>query len=204
MSRIYTARLSNRMGSLSADKINTHLKSMIVLTTSGVANTALTWSMNDLFDPFLANSTIQPIGFDQLTNIYNKYQVHASRITIKLVNLTTTGGVWVSIFPSAINTNALSFTGATEQPYSKYCIIGVATGQDVGLLKNYCSCSKVVGRIIKYDQNFAGTATSNPGTQLYWQFNMSHLDGVSNINVQYLIEIMYYCEFWARVQIDNS
>lgn len=204
MSRISSRSMNNRMGTMVPDRVRVKLRIMAANTLSGAVTLAATFSMNNLFDPFLGGGASQPIGFDQWCSFYQKYQVHASKIIFKYVNLSVTDGMWISIFPSPISTNVLSVTTCGTQPYSKYKITGPSSGNDIIVISNYCSCAKIVGRTIKYDQNFCGTATSNPGTQLYWQFNGQSLAGATNINANGFIEIYYWCEFWSRFQVDTS
>jgi len=180
-------------------------------------------SGNNLYDPDLASGNYGTLGFQDWSNFYNKYRVHASKIKVTFSQVATAGqtnelqNYRCTVVPLDLSTNQGTLAFYKAQPMQQYAHtrdLGAISGnRGVIQIKNYMSVCKFEGSMApKYDISFAatthGTATQkSPKNQFYWMMLVAHLEGTA-LTAQYdlgcSVEIDYYVEFYSRRDLTDN
>lgn len=164
------------------------------------------FSANSIFDPFQATGTNQPIGFDQLMNLYTTYRVRASKIRMDISNTSTTIPFTIAIHPSN-DTVVRALSAIVGLPYVRMKTIGTATGMGTTSVVNYIEPKVIFGdRVTVTDTSFDGTQATDPVNQVFWKIRIESLGGstAGDISAQTRINITYWVEFFERIQLNAS
>lgn len=172
-----------------------------IVNTVGNTN-YITYSCNGLWDPQVSIGGHQPLGFDNLTLLYNHYLCIGSRIKVTLAGLTTNAN-YVPI-ACCIQTHSSATPPyidpilAAEQNHSKVKLMGPSdTGRLV--LSSRWSAKKVFGKGLLANDELKGNGTSNPVEQTYWTISTMPLDRVSQTTTNVIIEIEYIA-IWKELK----
>lgn len=204
-------------GILSADRYFTKLKYSTVYNAAD-ASTALGYYNsfdfrgNGPYDPEAALGGGQPYGFDQLAAIYQRYRCYASKIRVKVHNLTgsSTTPYFMAVFPYATGaapTDAGWYVNAAEQPYSRYVTRNAFDSSPT--LKSVMSTAKIYGvnkTMVKSDTQFQSLVSTTPSYEWFWKVSFGQISptvtSANTFNLQ--IDITYYMEFFDRAPINRS
>lgn len=141
-----------------------------------------TFRGNSLWDPDYTSTGGQPLWYSIWSQVYFRYLVHACKINVSYIPLTSTasGQNFICVVP--FNTPMLqSAVGqfTIEQlksfPYSRWKFTTGAAGQGPTRIKHFISSNKVHGvRKIKMltDPNYASQSNGNPPTAGLWYWNI--------------------------------
>lgn len=89
----------------------------IALTSSDVSTPAQhTMSINNLYDPNISGTGYQPIGFDQMSALWQNYRVLSARVRLDIFPATV--GSTVGFYPSGFSSLPADWNAWTVQPYS--------------------------------------------------------------------------------------
>lgn len=158
---------------------------------------------NSLYDPDASVGGAQPMGFDQLMTLYQRYRVNASSVKLTAVNNTAACGVRAVLVPSQ-DSGLATYQRLAESQYSKRALMANGNGQSRSFLKHYASTRKIYGIKDSSEQEYSGTATTNPTNQWYWYTVFEAADGFTILDLQFDLTITYYVEFWNRVSLQTS
>ncbi len=167
------------------------------------------WSGNGLFDPDISGVGHQPRGYDELSAIYGKYIVYASKIYLFGTNRSTTEQVQFGVWP-AVGTPALTEDyDFYEKQYLRSALVGVSTsGNAQKNLRLYATTKSVKGfrKLGPQDASYvgaSGNSGSNPGDTWIWAVAANSIvDGEYNFNIHTVIK--YYCMFFDRKTVPAS
>ncbi len=152
-------------------------------------------------DPALGGE--QPMGFDQMMELYTQYQVHGCKINIRFVNATA-DAVMCCLFPHPSITTGWTLEQSLEQPLQKNIILsGKGGGKDVQTLSMYVSPKKLYGRKL-LDNDFVGTVGTNPVQNMRWNLFVANMESSADIQLNYVIRIVYYVKFFNMEEIVPS
>lgn len=188
------------------DRYRTKLRYSDFSTTGSVPDTDIIMVGNGLFDPEVAVGGQQPNGFDQMMAIYEKYAGMACKIRVTLVNLGSTG-VRYSVFPLNTATSPGTLQSALSLPFAKTGMVGNSGGSNKVTITNFITTRKMQGQPTGHfqtDDDEEGTSSANPNNAWYWHVMLESGDGVSNMNVEYQIQLTFYVEFSERTYIGVS
>lgn len=125
------------------------------------------FSANGLYDPNITGTGHQPMGFDQLSAVYDHYMVIGSKITVTFV----TGGTQNCLCGIRISdTNAFSNDPETivENGSCVWTLVpGTGSGENMKTLSYAVNPSKYLGS--KDKSELKGDASSNPVEQCFFQ-----------------------------------
>lgn len=165
------------------------------------------WRGNSAYDPDQTGLGGQPLGFDQIMALYDNYRIYASSIKIQIMPLSTGSGNFIkwSLYPSNTPSNDVSPDIGAEHPYAK-SDFSASANQNFRTIRNFMSTKRILGyKNIMTNDNFIGTAGTNPTSQWYWILDYLTVGGVNNIDPGYLnVTITYYCEFFNRKDLAQS
>lgn len=192
------------------DRLSTKLiyGDVITLTVPAGGLASNTFRLNSLYDPDLTNVGHQPQWFDQLANVYQRYRVKGSKITVTFTTgfestSTTFAGPWMcGVTTSATSTlNASSYQTLTEDANSVSTMMGSKNGgNNVKTLSNTFTPMRDLG-IDSYDDTLAAATSSNPVSMFYGHVWIK--DAYQSTNAAYAtiqIKIEFTCEFFNRIE----
>lgn len=193
------------------DRAQTRLKYSIRLAPTEGVGGAYTYQFrgNSVFDPDFTGIGGQPAGFDQWKNFYDRYFVYASKINVKVIDVSGSAAPVISEVAITPTTDSLNLVGVDpqlcmEQAYSRFGITTTHTGARPFNMSNYMTTSKMFGipRITSANSSFAATTSANPTSPWYWNYNMQVVDQSTTMaNVFVYITLTYYVEFHRRTEV---
>lgn len=181
------------LGNIMPDKLRCKLKYTVRQHHNfGALTGTYVFNCNSLFDPDRTGIGHQPMGFDQLAGLYNRYKVYACSYKATISSPNTP--LWVA----AGFKNGSAVFGSVEEndesPHSKSILVSDG-GQNTRVLKDYIGMRKLYGRSHLSDADGA-VVTASPGEIAVLGFNFEASNGATNITgVSVIYELVYYAEF---------
>jgi len=181
-------------------------------------------SGNNLYDPDLKSTgNYGVLGYADWANFYNKYRVHASKISVTFaqniqtsVGNQTLGRYRCTVVPLDLSLNPKTLEYYKGQPMQQYAktkeISGAQGGYNQCTITSYMSVSKFEGSMApKYDISFAATthgtsSDQSPSNQFYWNIIVAALDGLltADYSIGCTVRITYYVEYYSRRDLTPS
>lgn len=178
---------------------------------SGAGIQTVVFRGNGMFDPDFSGVGQQPMGFDQWSAFYRRYRVLAYNIKIYAGQQDTSAGNDSSmVFISPQNTST-TFTDPLqlyEQQLIKKKMITSNKGMDRTTFELYVDIAKMRGvtrEAIRSEQDYGALNTANPVNETF--IHVGAVDATSildTINIDTVVEINYYCEFYDRETLVRS
>lgn len=160
------------------------------------AGAAYVFAANGLFDPNITGTGHQCAGFDQLMQLYNEYVVTASWIKIVATNTDANSQQIVGISFLDKNATSSDVRQYIEQGNSKWNVIDVYKSGSPLTLTHEANIRNVSTQDIFNEDNFAGSASSNPVDTHFWHLFAAPVDLATNTApVQVIVEIQYEVYF---------
>ena len=182
-----------------------------VVNTSG-ANAQHLVRGNSAYNPAVWESAVRPaLGFQQLADLYNRYECKASRIEVTLLNKAgSTSGFpptdlaktfTLVVFPSPYVHAPASLQNALEQPGARYvtCSPPRTTGAVRKMTFPWVSTREMIGTDAD-DEDFKAGVTQNPESGWLWQVCIYSLTG-SQLDVACMIKAEYDTLFYDRARV---
>lgn len=194
------------MANVAPDSVLVKLRYPQIITHNGSITDFTAFRGNGAFDPDATGSGQQPGGYDQWAGLYGNYRVLASQIEISIVNEGTVATT-VTVFPTLSNVTPSTYQNATVVPYKRQIVMSGQSGMGVAFLKSYMTTSKIVGlssMAINAEDDFQATTASLPANQWYWGVFSTTLDGSTNGNIIFTVNVTYYMRFEDRIQVAIS
>jgi hypothetical protein len=188
-----------------------HLRTVMKYAENFTATTGITqdyqFRTNSLFDPDLTFSGHQPLGFDQMATLYNKYRVYSCTYKVRIqMKDTTYTAATVCVVPTNDTTGlANPISTAIEHTGSNYSLTNFG-GPPVlleGLVNNWI----LNGRTRQQygdDDTTASLMSTNPSENLILHICMACTDDASTLNLAGVVELVYDVEFFDPLQLTRS
>lgn len=165
------------------------------------------WRGNGPFDPDFSVGGHQPLGWDQLSTLYNNVLCYGSTVKIRGTNLSTTVPLKLTLTP-VVDSTAINSVTLAETTYARTKICGTATGSSNFYLKNHMTVRKMYGlsKLGTQDDDYISGTTALPVNQFFWQFNMSSINSaaITANAVTFEAEVIYYMCFFKRISLASS
>jgi len=161
---------------------------------------------NSLFDPNYTGAGHQPMYFDQYSAIYNRYRVMGCAIKINAINVSNSAAAYLIIQSGTDTSLPTDVTQLLEQSRAHITrTIPVASRYPVAI-KSYVSTRKACGLNKKqiFDEDFSALVTANPAQLWYHNIMVQSVDGLTYPNVQLMVTLTYYCQFFDRTTQNQS
>ncbi len=182
-----------------------------VLSVSAIANVsaepqeyAIIISGNGLLDPTGGMGNAQPIGYGELSAIFQQYTVFGSSIKVNGRNLDDQG-LYVVIYPTTEPQHKTSVTSCLALPNVVYTHTGVGgSGDDVFSLSNYSTTAAQFGKsrtAVQNDDTFSALVTANPSELWNWNLQFFNEDNSSAVSISYNVVVTYYVDFFDPQQL---
>lgn len=159
--------------------------------------------INGITDIDPIESGFRPLGFDQWAQLYKRYKVLGSSISINYV-IQGAEDVDLVLYPANDIQIAVSAIAARQKRFAKHKIItnGV-TAVLQGKLRNYISTRKMEAGSTD-SINFHGSNTANPLRLFYWHILTQNIIDGETLNGVVDIRLTYYVKWFQPLDIDPS
>lgn len=171
--------------------------------TTGAGSLALTYfSANSLYDPYYAVGGHQPMGFDQVMALYQKYTVVASRISITAVIQSVPQVVGIQVFKGTATAYS-SYNGMIETGLVVHKVTDV-DDTSVKLTTTQLT-SASLGIINPLDDDpCSGTASASPVNNVMFAVWNQDVNKTSVAIAQFVVTIDYDAIFTEPTQLAQS
>jgi len=163
---------------------------------------------NSLFDPDLTLTGHQPLGFDQWKTFYNRYRVLACSAKLNVDNAAAGPSLWAVFGPS---TSSTSYSGdlsdALEQPRAKVMGPIEVASRRAHTMKHYMTTSEAMGvtpETVKIENEYSAATSASPSKIWYWHLSFLSTDQSSDILVNFILELTFYCQMFERIPLSLS
>lgn len=183
-----------------------YVDQITLTSTSGVMAT-YQWSCNGMYDPNSTGGGHQPFLFDQLTPLYNHYQVVGSKFKVKI--LPHTQNSVTSNFTCFVNDDNVfensTIDGNAEQTGAKVTTLGTVAGGNRPVSRSlFWSSKRKFGTSALQNSKLQGSSSSNPTEQSFYSLCLQAFDQSNTVQLQCLIEIDYVA-IWSEIKdVDQS
>lgn len=158
-----------------------------------------TFTLNGMYDPYVAVGGHQPLYFDQLGALYNHYTVIGAKMTVDFCSEATgaTGTHIVGIEVTSSSAPTTAITDIYEQSTAKYGVLTNLNSTAKKRISRKVSIKKWLGAKNLMDEDqLSGHAGANPNEQLYAHvFSGGISDTYDPIRV-YCIVMIDYLAVW--------
>jgi hypothetical protein len=167
-------------------------------TSSGLS--VQTYRINSLYDPDYTGAGTQPVGFDEIAQIYDRWRVEKVRIKITVVNSGTAAITAVTL--SSSSTVPTQITAMAANNSSRAEMIA-GTGQNRSVFIYDVNIKDWFGFKENVETDLMGTLIANPARVLYMHIGMEEID-LSAKAISLFTEFEFYTRFMQPVQLNNS
>lgn len=182
------------------------LSNTSIFTTAAFTKT-IQLSANSMDDIMQGNGTLQPYGFDQIGNLYRKYQVLGVRMKMR-ISTKQTSGVHIAVAPTITTTTPTTFEQVAAQPYSKTAYTSIDL--DKAKIRIYISTKKIFQQRYLDDDSYsgqtplAGVGATAPSKLWFYNIFFRSSDATTNLSNDVLFEFIFYVKFFSRRQLALS
>ena len=210
--RISSLRL--RQPSMIPDNLYIKLKWTEIRNTANAFTDKQAYELNGAAIPVASAPTVtQPMGWDQWSRFYQRYECFGSQINVLIANRAATNLVGTSVVPLNDSGIPLDFNEVHTQPYATTRYTSGSNGKAFARIKKYMSVKKLEARSTT-SQNFTGetadalamppTIGTLPDIRKFWVIFSQTMNLVTTIDVFYDVTITYYLRFFLRRSMDAS
>lgn len=165
-------------------------------------HTSMLFRGNSPWDPDYQLGGHSALGYDQWASLYHNYRVHKSHIFIRTASASQ--AFKMSVVPTSIPVMPLNINTAYEYPYAKVKTVSTTVSPDCKM-SSYMYTKRIWGlRSIEYEDNCQAQVDAVPNNQWYWKLFFSSFDGTTNMTLHMDIMLVYYVEFFNRIELSQS
>ena len=173
----------------------------IIFADAGGGQVNETYMMNDIFEPKVG-ATVRPLGWDELSQIYNRFEVFTSKILVRAVNSTIVPCEFIIVPSSDSTIEAINV--ARTYPYARLWHIGsVEAKNGIKNMPHMMNIRKFEGRR-STDISYTGSITSSPVNRRFWQISSESQTGTSSYSLNLDVRIVYYVKWYIRLPLGPS
>lgn len=158
--------------------------------------------LNGLFDPAVSLGGHQPYGYDQWSNFYGKWRVHACKYEVQFLSDTPHNGLATCRPVVSGSGNLTTPSDLIEQPNIAYSLYGRESKQNC-TLQGFIKMEKFFGEKITGEDNYEGSTGVDPANQCHLDITMVDLNAFA-LTTWILVELTYYIEFFQPKEFVSS
>jgi len=181
---------------------------------TGLTGSEVAFRLNSLYAPNFTNVTLpahQPLGFDQMTGLFNRYLVYAVTLNVTVLG----GGTAASDIDGMVVGNVRAYGSGYSLPNKylwevsenpqNFVIRGARAGADKGQLswqqKIYLSDIEGKPRSAFFnDISYQGTSVTNPNITPYFSIAAGSASQTESQEMKVLVQIEYHTKWFNRIQ----
>lgn len=189
------------------DRIRTKLNYQERITISASTGTlgSHIFRLNSLYDTNQSGSGNQPVGYDQLSALYQKYRVHGVKVKLRAVSQGTTNATSMydlAMVPQLESPSWSNIEDATGNPYRKWTMSGNSNTRPT-VLSAYFPIAKLFGESLA-DDSYASGVGSDPANVAFLYILAQSVDRSSTTSVIIDVSLTFYCDFFQRQSLSLS
>lgn len=177
-------------------------------TLAGTTLASLIWRLNGLYDPYQAGVGHQPMGYDQLTPLYQRYLVRGCKVIIKGKAVTAGNSDSVILAIQGRPVNSLtsyptSISAAMEDRMTT--TITCDTDKSFKFVRYY-DMAKMWGvskMHLEGEQDYSSSNNTVPQKECYISIGVGAQDGLAS-RVICSIQLIYYVTWYSPVTVSQS
>lgn len=179
------------------------------ITYTGVGSAAsYQFRLNSLFDPDYTGAGHQPMGFDQLAALYQRYRVYGCKWRVVFASQDTSQHVEVAVQSRPNPTISTNMQDILEKQYITKAVLGVeGSGQGVRTLSGYTSISKIRGvpkSVVKNESDYGALISANPVFQPCLNIFVQNMNTAASVVCNFRIHLTFFAEFGDKVMLTGS
>jgi hypothetical protein len=160
---------------------------------------------NSLYDPDFTSVGHQPRYFDTYSSLYTKYKVLGSTMHIDVMSLYPTASTVATLVPLTDIILPTTFYQVAELPRAKVSQLIPVSARWSNTITSSVSTSQILGitRGQLNDEDYSGTASTNPNSVWYWNIGV-FLPSVTTTIYNIRVKIIYQAIFYDRIEVEPS
>lgn len=170
----------------------------------GAAGLAQSWvfSANGMYDPDITGVGQQPVGFDNMTALFDHYTVIYSKIRVDYYSTDTT---YSAVCGVLLKDNATTSNNVMNLLCGESVSVTVNPQQPMNQVVKGCNVSKFLGRpAIMSEDDLRGTSTTNPTEQAYYHVFVQPNTTADIAEVTCVVRIDYVAIWTEPRSLSNS
>lgn len=190
-----------------APRLRTTLKyvdTFTVTTSAGPGIGYTVMNLNGLYDPDSTGAGHQPMGYDQIAALYNRYRVFRTRWTVRVLpNPSTATPFHFVVVPTNTTTVFTTYGAAAEQTYAKTGIFNSYTPLTIRGSVDLAQLNGKTPEAYMADDSTQAIVTANPTEQFGLHCLVFEPAG-TGVGFRYEVSLMFDCEFSDPNQLSQS
>lgn len=126
---------------------------------------------------------------DQLADIYTRYHVWSSYISVQLINADENGAI-VTLFPNGDAVAPTTYDQAAEQHKAKTIVIGSDNAADIQSLYHRAKTADILNHLGKKDDQTNSVFGNNPEYTWLWHLYAENITGAAALDLWILVHIV--------------
>lgn len=193
--QVYKPRLWRGTGFPSGLQVKLKYSDILTINNLGVVVDVHQWRGNSLYDPDFTSTGHQPLYFDQLAAIYNRYRVDGCKIKIVCSTESPIGIMGVLYPTDENNISVTSISSACERTGAQDMVIVPARPYT---FTKYVSSPAITGLSkaqYQASDKYCPDVNANPDEPWFWNFMTQTVDGTTAANMRVTVCLTYYAWF---------
>lgn len=168
----------------------------------GIVGTSQSFGLNCLFDPDLTGVGHQPMGFDQLMLLWQRYKVY--KVEFKLRPIITTGAPFLAAQVQNSQTS-VALTGVDYNTCAERSNVAVKVIGDPNesVITGRFTMAEIEGKNI-IDDNYSGSVSGNPSNQIKLVLGCGDILGADNPACAVQVDITFYAWLDHKITLAAS
>jgi hypothetical protein len=154
-----------------------------------------------LYDPDETGSGTQPVGFDEIMQLYYYYRVERARVRITCTNAGS--AAIIAVTPSNQATDPTQITAMAANFKAKSELIAGTYGQNKTTIVMDINIRDYFGLKMNVGDDLLGTDSANPARVLFLHIGLEEID-LSAKDMSLFVEFEFDTKFLNSKQLDNS
>lgn len=171
---------------------------------TGLTQKELTINANNIFQPLAFSTGTQPMGYDQLSVLFQRYKVFGTKVTVRMAH-DLTEPVRCCMYASHSSSPITSFERAVTQPFSINWLMSQDIDKDIR--SYYMRTAKIFGQKIAFYNGFAGAVGGAPTHKWYIHIVFGTADATTDLganNVYIQVRVTQYVRWDERISLPAS
>jgi len=162
---------------------------------------------SSLYDPDVSGIGHQPYHFDTLAQVYAKYTVVSMDYKVRCYNDSDTEAAYVCVMQKAENTATTGTELALERPRSAMRIVqprGSNCSVTISGRMDVATVHGIPPFMVQSDDRYNSNMSTSPSKLSYLFIHQDSPDGLTAVQLRYVVEINYKCVLFQRVLASQS
>jgi len=159
---------------------------------------------NGMYDPVVAVGGHQPLGYDQLSALYDHWYVKSARITIQPMWAGSDVPIQVALYIDDDSTLATSWTSAAERPGAVWNNYFIGDGASLPKMKLAYNTKKTFGPQSEGNPDLKGSGSGDPQEQAFFAIVIDGGSLLPSSSVTFAVEIQYDVEWTELATFSTS